>query len=148
MAFATKIKVKKSADGHEVLCLVKHPMETGLRKDSKTGEMIPAHYIEIMTFKMTIKLVVIPYPLSIRCPGIVSSRIFGVAQSKTPLPNPKMNLPMFMIVLSKMSESPDPRIEIRLNHSTIFLLPLPMSGPPIIAPIASPAIEDDVRIVL
>ena len=45
MAFATKIKVKKSADGHEVLCLVKHPMETGLRKDSKTGELIPAHHI-------------------------------------------------------------------------------------------------------
>lgn len=52
MAFATKMKVKTGADGHEVLCLVKHPMETGLRKDKKTGELVPAHYIEIMTFKL------------------------------------------------------------------------------------------------
>ena len=52
MAFATKMKIKKSAEGHDVLCLVKHPMETGQRKDSKTGELIPAHYIEIMTFKL------------------------------------------------------------------------------------------------
>ena len=27
-------------------------METGQRKDSKSGELIPAHYIEIMTFQL------------------------------------------------------------------------------------------------
>ncbi|MFC1681175.1 thiosulfate oxidation carrier complex protein SoxZ [Pseudomonadota bacterium] len=52
MAFATKMKIKAGGDGHEVLCLVKHPMETGLRKDSKTGELIPAHFIEMMTFQL------------------------------------------------------------------------------------------------
>ncbi len=29
----------------EVKALMRHAMETGLRKDSKTGEPIPAHYI-------------------------------------------------------------------------------------------------------
>lgn len=30
----------------EVKTLIKHPMESGLRKDAKTGETIPAHFIE------------------------------------------------------------------------------------------------------
>ena len=29
--------------------LLTHPMETGLRKDKKTGQVIPAHYIETVT---------------------------------------------------------------------------------------------------
>jgi len=29
--------------------LLTHPMETGLRKDKKTGGIIPAHYIETVT---------------------------------------------------------------------------------------------------
>jgi sulfur-oxidizing protein SoxZ len=52
MAFLTKMRTKKSGDGYDVLCLVKHPMETGLRKDKKTGEEIPAHYIETMIFQL------------------------------------------------------------------------------------------------
>lgn len=41
------IKCKaKAVDGMvEVKVLMKHAMETGLRKDSKTGELIPAHFI-------------------------------------------------------------------------------------------------------
>ncbi len=41
------IKCKaKAADGMvEVKVLMKHSMETGLSKDKKTGELIPAHYI-------------------------------------------------------------------------------------------------------
>jgi sulfur-oxidizing protein SoxZ len=27
-------------------CLFSHPMETGLRKDKKTGKIIPAHFIQ------------------------------------------------------------------------------------------------------
>ena len=46
------MKIKPTDGGHQVLCLVNHPMETGQRKDSKTGELIPAHYIEIMTFQL------------------------------------------------------------------------------------------------
>ncbi len=30
----------------EVKALINHPMETGMRKDAKTGEVIPAHFIE------------------------------------------------------------------------------------------------------
>ena len=33
----------------EVKALMSHPMETGLRKDSKTGEKIPAHFIKEVT---------------------------------------------------------------------------------------------------
>ena len=42
------VKLKaKAIDGGliEVKALMTHPMETGLRKDSATGEVVPAHYI-------------------------------------------------------------------------------------------------------
>lgn len=44
----SSIKLRtKAADGTvEVKALIKHPMETGLRKDKKTGEKIPAHFIK------------------------------------------------------------------------------------------------------
>ncbi len=41
-----KIRVKAKNDSVEVKALIKHPMETGQRKDSKTGETIPAQYIQ------------------------------------------------------------------------------------------------------
>ena len=34
-----------------VKALISHPMETGLRKDKKTGELLPAHYIQEITCK-------------------------------------------------------------------------------------------------
>lgn len=41
------IKVRAKIEGDEtvVKCLINHPMETGLRKDSKTNELVPAHFI-------------------------------------------------------------------------------------------------------
>lgn len=48
----TKIKLKKKSEGHDVLVLAKHPMETGNRKDKKTGEVVPAHYITSMIFSV------------------------------------------------------------------------------------------------
>ena len=44
---ARKIKIRARAkDGKAtVKFLMKHPMETGLRKDKKTGKRIPAHFI-------------------------------------------------------------------------------------------------------
>lgn len=41
------IRIKAAMDGDSALikCLMQHPMETGLRKDSKTGKLIPAHFI-------------------------------------------------------------------------------------------------------
>ena len=41
-----KIKVKESKGVVTVKALLTHPMETGARKDAKTGEKIPAHFIE------------------------------------------------------------------------------------------------------
>lgn len=45
------MKTKNQGGTVEVLVLVNHPMETGNRKDKKTGKKIPAHYIKTMTFK-------------------------------------------------------------------------------------------------
>jgi sulfur-oxidizing protein SoxZ len=45
MSKSIKIRAKLSGDTTTVKCLMTHPMETGLRKDKKTGELIPAHFI-------------------------------------------------------------------------------------------------------
>ena len=44
---ASTIKMRaKEQDGKiHLRALIKHPMETGLRKDKQTGIIIPAHYI-------------------------------------------------------------------------------------------------------
>jgi sulfur-oxidizing protein SoxZ len=41
-----KIKAKMKRDMAVVKVLAKHPMETGLRKDKKTNEVIPAKFIK------------------------------------------------------------------------------------------------------
>lgn len=41
-----KLRTKVKDDLVEVKALIKHPMETGLRKDKKTKEKIPAHFIQ------------------------------------------------------------------------------------------------------
>ena len=44
-----KAKSKQLSDGRvEVKMLIKHPMETGQRKDSKTGQPIPAHFVDVV----------------------------------------------------------------------------------------------------
>ena len=44
-----KIRAKSKGGVTTVKALMKHAMETGLRKDSKTGKKIPAHYITEVT---------------------------------------------------------------------------------------------------
>ena len=46
-----KIRASLSGDETTVKCLMSHPMETGMRKDSKTGELVPAHFIEEVVCK-------------------------------------------------------------------------------------------------
>jgi len=48
---AKSIKVRAKVKGGEtvVKTLISHPMETGLRKDKKTGKKIPAHFIQEVT---------------------------------------------------------------------------------------------------
>jgi len=49
MAEPMKIRASMSGDTAEVKCLMNHPMETGLRKDAKTGGVVPAHHITNVT---------------------------------------------------------------------------------------------------
>jgi sulfur-oxidizing protein SoxZ len=44
-----KIRAKLSGDITTVKTLIKHPMDTGLVKDKKTGNVIPAHFIQEVT---------------------------------------------------------------------------------------------------
>ena len=46
MAKGIKIRATESGGVTTVKALMSHPMETGQRKDKKTGEKIPAHYIQ------------------------------------------------------------------------------------------------------
>ncbi|QTR51090.1 thiosulfate oxidation carrier complex protein SoxZ [Candidatus Thiothrix anitrata] len=41
-----KLKAKVDGDSVSVKALMTHPMETGQRKDKKTGELVPAHFIK------------------------------------------------------------------------------------------------------
>jgi sulfur-oxidizing protein SoxZ len=41
-----RIRAKMKGDVTEVKALMSHAMETGLRKDKKTGKKIPAHFIK------------------------------------------------------------------------------------------------------
>ena len=51
---STKMKIKKSAEGgHDVMVLAKHPMETGLRKDKKTGERFPHILLKPWSSRLT-----------------------------------------------------------------------------------------------
>lgn len=46
MADAMKIRATLQGDVADVKVLMFHPMETGLRKDPGTGEIIPLHFIQ------------------------------------------------------------------------------------------------------
>lgn len=48
---ANTIKARAQVQGGVVTvkALINHPMETGLRKDKKTGKKIPAHFIQEVT---------------------------------------------------------------------------------------------------
>jgi sulfur-oxidizing protein SoxZ len=40
-----RIRATMAGDVADVKVLMNHPMETGLRKDAKTGQLVPAHFI-------------------------------------------------------------------------------------------------------
>ncbi|HMM46447.1 MAG TPA: thiosulfate oxidation carrier complex protein SoxZ [Thiobacillaceae bacterium] len=46
MAEPMRIRATMAGDVADVKVLMNHPMETGLRKDAKTGQLVPAHYIQ------------------------------------------------------------------------------------------------------
>ena len=51
MAKSIRIRAKAKGGDTTVKALITHPMETGLRKNKKTGKKIPAHYIQEVTCK-------------------------------------------------------------------------------------------------
>lgn len=46
MAKSIRARASAKGDTTTVKALITHPMETGLRKDKKTGKKIPAHFIQ------------------------------------------------------------------------------------------------------
>jgi sulfur-oxidizing protein SoxZ len=46
MANSIKIRAKLKGDVTQVKALISHPMETGARKDEKSGEVVPAYFIQ------------------------------------------------------------------------------------------------------
>jgi len=51
MAKSIKIRAKSKGGITTVKALITHPMETGLRKNKKTGKLIPAHFIQEVVCK-------------------------------------------------------------------------------------------------
>ena len=49
MANNMRVRAQMKGGVTEVKTLINHPMETGLRKDSKTKQIIPAHFIQEVT---------------------------------------------------------------------------------------------------
>ena len=56
-----KIRAKASNGVTTVKTLMSHPMETGLRKDNKTGKNIPAHHITEVTAEHNGKVVMVDF---------------------------------------------------------------------------------------
>jgi sulfur-oxidizing protein SoxZ len=52
MARETKIRTRTQEGAVEVLVLVSHPMETGLRKDKASDKVIPAHFIQELSVEL------------------------------------------------------------------------------------------------
>ncbi len=49
MSKTIKIRAQEKGGVVTVKALMTHPMETGTRKDSKTGQLVPAHFIQEVT---------------------------------------------------------------------------------------------------
>jgi len=46
MPDSIRIRARMEDDLPHVIMIIDHPMETGLRRDRKTGTRVPAHYIQ------------------------------------------------------------------------------------------------------
>lgn len=58
MADMMKIRTQLAGDALAVKILMAHPMETGQRKDPRTGQLIPAHFIRNVAVGLNGKTVV------------------------------------------------------------------------------------------
>ncbi len=57
MARKFKVRTRDTGDITQVLVLIGHPMETGLRVDKATKKKVPAHFIQKMTVSVNGKQV-------------------------------------------------------------------------------------------
>ncbi|HJX58331.1 MAG TPA: thiosulfate oxidation carrier complex protein SoxZ [Thiobacillus sp.] len=71
MARQTKIRTRTQEGAVEVLVLVTHPMETGMRKDKASGKVIPAHFIQELNLELNGKT--------------MANAVMGVGVSENPL---------------------------------------------------------------
>ena len=71
MARETKIRTRTQEGATEILVLVNHPMETGMRKDKASGKAIPAHFIQELKIELNGKL--------------MASASMGIGVSENPL---------------------------------------------------------------
>lgn len=79
-----KVKAKMSGGKAAVKALVKHPMHTGLAKDKKTGEKIPAHYIQDVVCEHNGKTVITAnWGVAISKNPYLSFRFSGAAKGDT-----------------------------------------------------------------
>lgn len=49
MAEPMKVRIQLKGDTAEIRVVIAHPMETGQRKIPGTGEVVPAHFIQLLT---------------------------------------------------------------------------------------------------
>ena len=52
-----KIRSKRLNGSTQIRTLIAHPMEHGRNRDPKTGELIPAHFIQILTLMLNDNIV-------------------------------------------------------------------------------------------
>lgn len=71
MAGDMQIRARMNGDVVDVKVLISHPMETGTRKDPKTKQFIPAHYITEMTATLNTTIV-----LTAQCAGGIAKNPF------------------------------------------------------------------------
>ena len=57
MSEAMKMRATMQGDAADVKVLIQHIMETGQRKDKKTGNLIPAHFINQVSATLNGKMV-------------------------------------------------------------------------------------------
>jgi len=79
-----RIRAKMKGDVAEVKALMSHPMETGLRKDKKTGKKIPAHFIKEVICKYKGKNVLVAsWGVAISKNPYLSFKFKGAAKGET-----------------------------------------------------------------
>ncbi|MGI9319704.1 MAG: thiosulfate oxidation carrier complex protein SoxZ [bacterium] len=52
MNFSTRLKIVDAGRAHQLMCEIRHPMESGGRKDLITGRIVPANYITQVVFRV------------------------------------------------------------------------------------------------